>query len=103
MTLLIVLGIAVTYLAAGWFIAVRNLPRAWAHARRDWYFDSGITGSVKTQTVAMCLFWPLYLPLAVLSDHLTHVVEAADPEVAAEELRKQRARIKELERELGIR
>lgn len=90
-------GVAV-YLAAGWRIAVRCLPRAWANARDEWGLCSEdfIRGSVKQQTISMFLFWPVYLSVRAASDRLGRVIDAGDPE-------KLKARIAELERELGYR
>lgn len=90
-------GVAV-YLAAGWRIAVRCLPRAWANARDEWGLcsEDSIRGSVKQQTISMFLFWPVYLSVRAASDRLGRVIDAGDPE-------KLKARIAELERELGYR
>jgi hypothetical protein len=98
--LLIVLSGVAVYLAAGWRIAVRCLPRAWANARDEWGTSQGcedlIRGSVKEQTIAMFLFWPVYLSVRAVSARLGRVIDAGDPE-------RLKARIAELERELGYR
>jgi hypothetical protein len=101
--LLIALSGAAVYLVAGWRIAVRNLPRAWEHARSEWGggFDSQmqrdlIRSSVRGQVVAMILFWPVILTYLALSARLDRAVDAGDPV-------RLKARIAELERELGIR
>lgn len=96
--LLITLSGATVYLAAGWRIAMRHLPRAWASARAEWGIcgEDYIRGSVKEQTAAMFLFWPVYLSVRAASARLGRVVDAGDPE-------RLKARIAELERELGIR
>ena len=96
--LLIALPGAAVYLVAGWRIAVRNLPRAWAKTRGEWgtLGEDYIRGSVKTQTACMFLFWPVYLTVTATSDRLGRVVDAGDPV-------RLKARIAELERELGIR
>ena len=97
--LLIALSGAAVYLAAGWRIAVRGLPRAWANARHEWgggYGDDLVRTSVKGQTICMFLFWPVYLSVRAASARLGRVIDTGDPE-------RLKARIAELERELGIR
>jgi hypothetical protein len=94
--LLIVLSGLAAYLAAGWRIAVRCLPRAWANARNTWCVEDSIRGSVKGQTFCMFLFWPVYLSVRAASDRLGRVIDAGDPE-------RLKARIAELDRELGYR
>lgn len=62
---LIALAVTAAYLATGWRLAIRNLPRAWKHARWYWFDDrSRIRGSVRKQTTAMLLFWPFVLLFA---------------------------------------
>jgi hypothetical protein len=95
--LLITLSVIAAYLAAGWRIAMRSLPRAWSNARDEWgSCEDFIRTSVKGQTICMFLFWPVYLSVRAVSDRLGGVIDAGDPE-------RLKARIAELERELGIR
>jgi hypothetical protein len=94
--LIIVLSCAALYLAAGWHIALRCLPRSWVNARATWSDKDMIRVSVKQQTAFMFLAWPAYLTIRVLSAQLGRVVDAGDPQ-------KLKKRIAELERELGIR
>jgi hypothetical protein len=96
--LLIALSGAAVSLVAGRRFAVRNLPRAWAKTRAEWGIcgEDYVRSSVKTQTVCMLLFWPVYLSVRATSDRLSRVVDAGDPE-------RLKARIAELERELGYR
>jgi len=103
-TLTITLASITAYMAAGYYAALRNLPRAWGKARDSWYgIDDTVRTSVKGQTIAMFTLWPAYLTLIFASDRLSRFVEAADPEVAAEKIRQQERRIAQLERDLGIR
>jgi hypothetical protein len=101
-TLLIIFGSVAAYLVAGWRIAIRNLPRAWAAARRFWKMDDSIRGSVKAQTVVMILFWPVYLPALAIGRRLDSAVDAGDPQALREKLAERDARIAQLERELGL-
>lgn len=90
------------YLLLGWRLALRALPRAWEKARRAWHYDDFALGSVKAQTLTMVLAWPVLLPVRAISDTMDRVVDEADPKVLARKLREREARIRELERELGI-
>ena len=94
--LLIALFAAAVYLAVGWRIAVRSLPRAWANARSHWSFEDSARESVIVQTVCMFLLWPVYLSIRTASARLGRVIDEGDPE-------RLKDRIAELERELGIR
>jgi hypothetical protein len=100
MDALAVLLIALTgvsvYLATGWTIARRRIPRAWANARSTWTAEASIRSSVKEQTFCVFLFWPVYLSVSAVSARLGSAIDAGDPE-------RLKARIAELERELGYR
>ena len=51
------------YLAAGWRIALAQLPRSWAIARKAWCTEDNQRGSVRMQTVGIVLIWPLVLAI----------------------------------------
>ena len=99
-------GIAIiavcAYLIAGWRIAIRQLPRAWASAREAWSYDDTQLGSVKGQTLGMFLFWPVYLTVRRISDRLGDVAGKGDPVALARKVAERDERIAQLERELGI-
>ncbi len=97
-----VAGVLAAYLIAGWRIAVRNLPRAWAAAARQWSVEDTIRGSVKGQTIFMTLAWPAYLTCLAISRRLDAAIDAGDPEALREKIAERDARIRELERELGM-
>jgi len=101
----ILFGIAAylaAYFALGWWLAKRDLPRAWAVARNEWSQESFILDSVKGQTIATFLCWPVVMPARALNRALTHTVAAHDPREKDRRIREQATRIKDLERELGI-
>jgi hypothetical protein len=94
--------IPLAYLMLGGVLAVRALPRAWRRARQIWHFDGSTRDSVKAQTLVMVFAWPLLLLVRAISDTVDQVIDEADPKVLAGKLRDREARIRELERELGI-
>jgi hypothetical protein len=89
------------YLLAGWRIAVSQLPRAWAVARRDWPEARSQRGSVKAMTFFMFLGWPYYLAYLRISARLGEVADAGDPVALAAKVAERDRRIAQLERELG--
>ncbi len=101
-TLIITLASIIAYLTAGYRAALRNLPRAWAGARKQWG-SWNAEASVKGRTICMFLFWFFYIPGRAIGDWFNRVITDADPEVAARKMKEQQARIRELERELGMR
>jgi hypothetical protein len=102
-TLAIVLAAIAAYLTAGAAIARRHLPRAWAKARDFWCESGNIRGSVKAQTIAMFLLWPVMLAGLAVTGRLDHVIDAADPVMLARKIGERDRRIAQLEREAGIR
>ena len=90
------------YFAFGWWLAKRDLPRAWAVARKEWSTESSVLDSVKGQTAATFLFWPVVLPARAVNGALTRTVTDHDPREQDKRIREQATRIQELERELGI-
>lgn len=111
MSLLIAATIA-AYFALGWWLAKRDLPRAWAVARKEHGDpDDRAIGDlnqkhalrdVKASTTVTLLFWPVALPARAFNGALTRTVTGHDPREQEKRIREQATRIKELERELGI-
>jgi len=103
-TLIITLASVMFYFLFGWLAAVRNLPRAWTEARKQWRgMEDTAKESVIGRTICMFLFWIFYLPGRAVSTFICHVVDAGDPKVLEDKVREQNRRIRELEKELGIR
>lgn len=91
------------YLAAGWHIARKRLPRAWAKARENWHFDNSIRSSVRWQTIGTCLVWPAVLLWCAIAARMDQVIDAGDPVELERKIRDRDRRIAQLEREAGIR
>src|SRR6266496_4320474 len=101
-TLIITLASIIAYLTIGYRAALRNLPRAWAEARKQWG-SWNAEASVKGRTICMFLFWLFYIPGRAIGDQFNRVIRDADPQVAATKIKDHQERIRELERELGMR
>ncbi len=102
-TLIITLTSIWFYFLFGWLAAVRNLPRAWREARDFWHDSDMARTSVKARTVFMLLFWVFYIPGRAIGEWFGHVVDTADPRIVEDKVRKQEQRIRQLERDLGLR
>lgn len=101
--LVILTAYTITYATIGVWLARRDLPRAWAHAREEWG-DTGryVLDSVKTQAACTFLFWPLLVPARAASRALGTAVTNADPAEQEKKLKEQAQYIRKLERDLGI-
>ncbi|WP_017585497.1 hypothetical protein [Nocardiopsis ganjiahuensis] len=100
------------YFALGWWLAKRDLPRAWAAARKE-HGDPNervagelnqkfALGDVKAATTITLFFWPVALPARAFNGAITRTATGHDPREQEKRLRAQADRIRELERELGI-
>lgn len=107
--LLIVLAILAAYVGIGWWLAKRDMPRAWVRAREQWHTERIIRESVMAQTVCVTLLWPFVIPTRGALCILRGAVDRADPKMLEREmkardreLREREAKIARLERDLGI-
>ena len=91
-----------TYITIGVWLARRDLPHAWARARREWSAEEHRLSSVKAQAVSMFLFWPFLVPFRAISAALGSAVAEGDPVEQEKRIQEQSDYIKRLERELGI-
>jgi hypothetical protein len=102
---LIALAAVAAYLTAGWRIAVRMLPRAWAVARRNWPFREDPAGvvrtNVKAMTFGMAVGWPVYLTVIAVSRRLGAVVDGGDPKALAARIAELETLNEELRRQAG--
>lgn len=103
----LVLAFLVSYCPIGWWLAKREVPRAWRLAwkehdseRRSW--DSWRLSFVKSRLAVTFLFWPVVLPARALNGKIDNKLVETDPVEVNKKLRKQRRYIEQLERELGI-
>jgi len=97
------LAATAAYLTAGWRIAVRMLPRAWAVARAEWPWrdQSPVQGTVKAMTFGMIVGWPVYLTVIAASRRLDAVVDGGDPKALAARIAELEALNEELRRQAG--
>jgi hypothetical protein len=107
--LLIVLATLAAYVGIGWWLAKRDMHRAWERARKQWSTEQNARGSVMEQTFAMAALWWFVIPTRAATRALGGAVDRADPKMREREmkareldLREREAKIARLERELGI-
>lgn len=96
-----VLAALALYGWAGRRLAIKDSPPAWARARATWAASERYARSdVKAAAILMFLFWPVLWP----ARHLwaSFDVDRYDPVQQQRAIETQAARIRDLERELGI-
>jgi len=90
------------YFSIGWYLARRDLPRAWAAARKEYTKEKYVLARVKEDTTATLFFWPVVLPVRAFGGAVEKTAVEHDPREKDRRIREQEKRIAELERELGI-
>ena len=107
---LIVLAILAAYVGIGWWLAKRDMPKAWIRAREAWPRDDDLAWEGVIRQSAVTVFgWPVAVPARGAVGALVDAVDRADPKVREREireregqLREREAEIQRMERELGI-
>lgn len=108
----IVLSSVLLYLMIGWKLAKRDLPNAWVRARKRWN-EYMARDSVKWQTAAMVMGWPILGLIRYLIKIFSEAITEYDPQEAErkakerereqqEAIEEGKATIARLERELGV-
>ena len=90
------------YVAAGWRLAVVQIPRMSEEARRDWSIPKSARSALRWRVAGWVLAWPIALAVSAFTGALDGAIAARDPQVIAERELRLKARIAELERELGM-
>lgn len=106
-----IFGSIAAYLSTGAVLTRKAMPRFWAKAELKWgdrhgYYGSErkdkIKSSVQEQAIAMMLAWPIALTVLFVNTVVDGSMAKYDPEEIKRRDEEQKARIEELEKELGI-
>lgn len=107
--LLVTLATITGYFTIGFAWSRRMLPKWWEIGRREWraygLSDDGVTSreareSVKQQYFWKAVCWPIFAATHLIN--LDRVIDSGDPVKLKREADQRERRIRQLERELGI-